>query len=34
MVWEIPTQRRPNLRNMRQFYLAFPKRYTLCSELR
>lgn len=22
-----------NLRNMRQFYLAFPKRYTLCSEL-
>ena len=23
----------PNLRNMRQFYLAFPKRYTLCSEL-
>lgn len=22
-----------NLRNMRQFYLAYPKRYTLCSEL-
>ena len=22
-----------NLRNMRQFYLMFPKRYTLCSEL-
>ncbi len=22
-----------NLRNMRQFYLAFPKRYTVCSEL-
>ena len=23
----------PNLRNMRQFYLAFPKRYALRSEL-
>ncbi len=22
-----------NLRNMRQFYMTFPKRYTLCSEL-
>ena len=22
-----------NLRNMRQFYLTYPKRYTLCSEL-
>ncbi|HBW64953.1 MAG TPA: hypothetical protein DEQ78_08845 [Ruminococcaceae bacterium] len=22
-----------NLRNMRQFYLAFPKRYTVCSNL-
>ena len=22
-----------NLRNMRQFYLSFPNRYTLCSEL-
>lgn len=22
-----------NLRNMRQFFLAYPKRYTLCSEL-
>ena len=23
----------PNLKNMRQFYLVFPIRYTLCSEL-